>query len=382
MAGRKQSKTSGNVHIGIGGWNFAPWRDNFYPAGLPHARELEFASRHLTAIEINSTYHGTQKRTSFANWRDAVPDDFVFAVKANRFATNRRILAEGADSIHRFIDSGIAELREKLGPVVWQFAPTKQFVPDDFEAFLTLLPDSVEGVALRHVLEVRHESFMCDEYLKLARKFKAATVFTDSPKFPSFADLTADFVYARLMNAQEKVSTGYAAKDLDEWAGRVGSWADGKAPDDLPAVESSPGAKLKPKAVYLFFINGAKERAPAAAGALLERLGWVPTEDVPVKVAVSKPAAGAAQAKAASKKLETGTAATKTAAKKVPSKKAASKKAAATEARAKKVAEKKVVAKKAPARKAATTTAATQKTTAKKTTAKKTTTGKTASSTA
>lgn len=367
MAGRKQSKTSGNVHIGIGGWNFAPWRDNFYPAGLPHARELEFASRHLTAIEINSTYHGTQKRTSFANWRDAVPDDFVFAVKANRFATNRRILAEGADSIHRFIDSGIAELREKLGPVVWQFAPTKQFVPDDFEAFLTLLPDSVEGVALRHVLEVRHESFMCDEYLRLARKFKAATVFTDSPKFPSFADLTADFVYARLMNAQEKVSTGYAAKDLDEWAGRVASWADGKAPDDLPAVESSPGAKLKPKAVYLFFINGAKERAPAAAGALLERLGWVPTEDVPVKVAVSKPAAGAAQAKAASKKVQTGTAASKT----------ASKKAAATEAPAKKVAEKKMVAKKAPARKAVTRTAAT-----KKTTTKKTTTAKTASSTA
>ncbi|MCA3185787.1 MAG: DUF72 domain-containing protein, partial [Cupriavidus sp.] len=140
MAVRKQGKSSENVHIGIGGWNFAPWRDNFYPAGLPQARELEYASRHLTAIEINSTYHGTQKRTSFANWRDATPDDFVFAVKASRFATNRRILAEGADSIHRFIDSGIAELRHKLGLVVWQFAPTKQFVPDDFEAFLSLLP--------------------------------------------------------------------------------------------------------------------------------------------------------------------------------------------------------------------------------------------------
>ncbi|MCA3190687.1 MAG: DUF72 domain-containing protein [Cupriavidus sp.] len=314
MAVRKQGKSSENVHIGIGGWNFAPWRDNFYPAGLPQARELEYASRHLTAIEINSTYHGTQKRTSFANWRDATPDDFVFAVKASRFATNRRILAEGADSIHRFIDSGIAELRHKLGPVVWQFAPTKQFVPDDFEAFLSLLPASVEGVDLRHVLEVRHASFMCGEYLKLARKFNAATVFTDSPKFPSFADLTSDFVYARLMNAQEKLATGYAPKDLDAWAGRVASWAGGKTPDDLPAVEDKPGAKRKPKAVYLFFINGAKERAPAAAGALLERLGWAPSEELPVKVAVSKPAAADGPAKAPAKKAPATKAAIKSAA--------------------------------------------------------------------
>ena len=346
MAVRKQGKSSGNVHIGIGGWNFAPWRDNFYPAGLPQARELEFASRHLTAIEINSTYHGTQKRTSFANWRDATPDDFVFAVKASRFATNRRILAEGADSIHRFIDSGIAELRHKLGPIVWQFAPTKQFVPDDFEAFLNLLPASVEGVALRHVLEVRHASFMCDEYLKLARKFKAATVFTDSPKFPSFADLTSDFIYARLMNAQEKLATGYAPKDLDQWADRVASWAGGSAPDDLPAVDDKPVAKLKPKAVYLFFINGAKERAPAAAGALLERLGWSTTEDVPVKVAVSKPVAADGAARAPAKKAS---------AKKAPAKKAPVKTPAASKTEAK--AAKKAATKKAttpkPARKAA-----------------------------
>jgi len=352
MAVRKQGKSSDNVHIGIGGWNFAPWRDNFYPAGLPQARELEYASRHLTAIEINSTYHGTQKRTSFANWRDATPDDFVFAVKASRFATNRRILAEGADSIHRFIDSGIAELRHKLGPVVWQFAPTKQFVPDDFEAFLNLLPDSVEGVPLRHVLEVRHASFMCDEYLKLARKFKAATVFTDSPKFPSFADLTADFVYARLMNAQEKLATGYAPKDLDQWAGRVASWAEGKAPDDLPAVEDKPGVKLKPKAVYLFFINGAKERAPSAAGALLERLGWTPTEDVPVKVAVSRPAAVEAPAEAPAKKAPAG---------KAPQNKASVEKAPTGKAPAKKPAAKKVAAKKAATKKAATKKVATKK---------------------
>ena len=315
MAVTRQGKSASNIHIGIGGWNYAPWRDNFYPAGLAQARELEYASRHLTAIEINSTYHGTQKRTSFANWRDATPDGFVFSVKASRFATNRRVLAEGSDSISRFIDSGIAELREKLGPVVWQFAPTKQFVADDFEAFLSLLPTSVEGVKLRHVMEVRHESFMCDAYLKLARKFKAATVFTDSPKFPSFADLTSDFVYARLMNADEKVATGYAPKALDQWAKRASAWAGGKAPDDLPRVEDDPAGKLKPKEVFLFFINGAKERAPAAAGALLERLGWVPTEAVPMKA--STPKLPAATKTAAVKTVTMKPAATKTVARKI-----------------------------------------------------------------
>ena len=320
MAASRQGKSASNIHIGIGGWNYAPWRDNFYPAGLAQARELEYASRHLTAIEINSTYHGTQKRSSFANWRDATPDGFVFSVKASRFATNRRVLAEAGDSISRFVDSGIAELREKLGPIVWQFAPTKQFVADDFEAFLNLLPASVEGVKLRHVMEVRHESFMCDAYLKLARKFKAATVFTDSPKFPSFADLTADFVYARLMNSEEKIVTGYAPNDLDQWAQRATAWSVGKVPDDLPCMESEPGT-LKPKEVFLFFINGAKERAPAAAGALLERLGWAPSEDVPIKAAARKPHAA--------KKAPTKEAAAKTVtANKVTTKKAAARKAA------------------------------------------------------
>ncbi len=272
------------IRVGIGGWSYAPWRDNFYPAGLAQARELEYASRHLTAIEINSTYHGTQKRTSFAKWRDETPDGFVFSVKASRFATNRRVLAEAGDSVSKFIDSGIAELGEKLGPVVWQFAPTKQFQPEDFEAFLTLLPDSVEGVTLRHVLEVRHASFASPEYLKLARKYKMATVFTDSPKFPSIADLTSDFVYARLMDANEDIATGYAPKALDAWAQRAATWATGSVPEDLPHLDGKAPAKRR-REVFVFFINGAKERAPAAAGGLLERLGWRPTAPVPVKAA-------------------------------------------------------------------------------------------------
>lgn len=272
---RKATTPAGLVRVGIGGWNYAPWRDNFYPAKLPQSRELAYASRHLSAIEINSTYHGTQKRTSFAKWRDETPDDFVFAVKASRFATNRRVLAESGDSIARFIDSGIAELGPKLGPVVWQFAPTKQFDAEDFEAFLQLLPDSVEGVKLRHVLEVRHDSFMSPDYLKLARKYKAATVFTDSRKFPSMADLTADFVYARLMESSEKLKTGYGPKAIDEWAARTQSWARGAQPDDLPKLEERKPA-ARQREVFIFFINGAKERAPAAAQALLERLGWTP----------------------------------------------------------------------------------------------------------
>lgn len=270
------------IRVGIGGWSYAPWRDNFYPEGLAQARELEYASRHLTAIEINSTYHGTQKRTSFAKWRDETPDDFVFSVKASRFATNRRVLAESGDSIARFIDSGIAELGPKLGPLVWQFAPTKQFDAEDFEAFLKLLPDSVEGVKLRHVLEVRHASFHSPEYVKLARKYKAATVYTDSPKFPSIADLTTDFVYARLMESSEKLQTGYGPKALDAWAGHAQTWAAGKAPAELEQVEDKQPAAEK-REVFIFFINGAKERAPAAAQALLSRLGWAPQEPVPVK---------------------------------------------------------------------------------------------------
>ncbi len=275
---RKAAAPAGLVRVGIGGWNYAPWRDNFYPAKLPQSRELAYASRHLSAIEINSTYHGTQKRTSFAKWRDETPDDFVFAVKASRFATNRRVLAEAGDSIARFIDSGIAELGRKLGPVVWQFAPTKQFDAEDFEAFLQLLPASVEGVSLRHVLEVRHDSFLSPDYLALARKYKAATVFTDSRKFPSMADLTADFVYARLMESSEKLKTGYGPKALDQWAARARSWAQGAQPDDLPVLgDRQPAARQRE--VFLFFINGAKERAPAAAQALLERLGWTPPAD-------------------------------------------------------------------------------------------------------
>lgn len=262
-----------SVRIGIGGWTYEPWRNNFYPSGLVHSKELGYASRQLNAIEVNGTYYSTFKPPTFAKWRDETPDDFVFSLKASRFTTNRRVLAEAGESIERFVGSGIGELGNKLGPLVWQFMPTKVFDAEDFEAFLSLLPGKVDGLRLRHVLDVRHASFMSADYLKLARKYRCATVFCDSDDYPSFADLTADFVYARLMRSQARFVSGYAPKALDGWAQAAKSWAGGGEPADLPRVETKAKAG-PPRDVFMFFINGAKERAPAAATALLQRLGF------------------------------------------------------------------------------------------------------------
>lgn len=273
MPNRHQSQgASPTIRVGIGGWTYAPWRGTFFPEGLPHARELEYASQRLTAIEINGTYYSTQKPATFAKWRDETPDGFVFSLKASRYATNRRELAGAKDSILRFVNSGIAELGPKLGPVVWQFAPTKTFNAEDFGAFLALLPDEVDGLPLRHVLDVRHPSFACEEYLDLARRHHAATVYTDSEDFPSIADRTANFVYARLMRASTAFKAGYAPKVLDAWAERLRTWSRGADPADLPRIGQPPAGAARPQDVYAFFINGAKERAPAAARAMLERL--------------------------------------------------------------------------------------------------------------
>ena len=202
----------------------------------------------------------------------------MFSLKASRFATNRRVLAEAGESIERFIASGISELGPKLGPIVWQFMPTKQFDPQDFEAFLALLPQEVDRLPLRHALDVRHASFMAPEYLALARKFRCATVFTDSDDYPSFADITGDFVYARLMRTAAAVKAGYAPKALDDWADHALTWSAGREPEGLPRVEMGKAKAAKPRDVFAFFISGAKERAPAAAQALLKRLGFTPAQ--------------------------------------------------------------------------------------------------------
>ena len=265
------AKTAQRIRVGVGGWTYEPWRDNFYPKGLPHHRELEYAAGKLTSIEINGTYYSTQKRESFAKWRDDTPDDFVFSLKASRYATNRRLLGTAGESIERFVDSGIAELGTKLGPIVWQFMPTKRFEPDDFAAFLSLLPDSVEGVPLRHVVDVRHESFQSPEFVALAREHRVATAYSDSDDYPSFADLTGDFVYARLMRTQASEPTGYPEGALDGWAEALRMWATGGEPPGVP-LAGDKAAKAKPRDVYVYFISGAKERNPAAAMALIQRL--------------------------------------------------------------------------------------------------------------
>lgn len=260
------------IRVGIGGWTFEPWRDNFYPKGWPQTRELEYAASKLTAIEVNGTYYSSMKPATFAKWRSETPEGFVFSLKANRFATNRRVLAEAGESVERFIGSGLAELGDKLGPVLWQFAPTKRFDPVDFEAFLKLLPAQVGGLPLRHVMDVRHDSFKSPEYLALARRYNAATVFTDSDDYPSFADITGGFVYARLMRSQSALPLGFAPEALDAVAACGRIWAEGGEPEGLPRV-APPAPTGAARDVFLFFISGAKERNPAAAMAVIERLG-------------------------------------------------------------------------------------------------------------
>jgi len=276
MAVASPKTSAGPIRVGVGGWTFEPWRDNFFPKGLAHSKELGYASRQLTAIEINGTYYSTQKPESFAKWRDETPDDFVFSLKATRYATNRRVLADAGESVARFIGSGLAELGPKLGPIVWQFMPTKVFDPADFEAFLKLLPAEVGGLPLRHVLDVRHESFMVPDYLALARRYRCASVFTDSDKFPSFADPSADFIYARLMRSNAKLKNGYPPKALAQWAEHARTWAEGGTPEGLPLIATKPPAKAARRDVFMYFINGAKERAPAAAQAVLKKLGFKP----------------------------------------------------------------------------------------------------------
>jgi len=258
------------IRAGTGGWLYEPWRGLFYPEGWPQRRELEYASRKLTAIEINSTYYRTQSAASFAKWRDDTPEGFVFSVKALRYTTQRKVLAEAAESVGRFIASGITELGAKLGPIVWQFAPTKRFDPEDVERFLQFLPAQHDGCKLRHVLDVRHESFVVPEFVALARRYGAAIVLSDSDDYPLIADVSADFVYARLMRTVSEEPAGYAAPALMAWAKHASTWAKGDTPKDLPQLAAA--AKRSPRDVYMFFISGAKERAPAAALALIDRL--------------------------------------------------------------------------------------------------------------
>ena len=245
---------AGNIYVGVGGWTFEPWRGVFYTPGLPHKRELEFASRKLTSIEINGTYYSTFKPDSWRKWHDETPEGFVFSIKGSRYCTNRKQLATAGESVARYIGQGVAELKDRLGPINWQLMATKQFDPDDIAQFLELLPRDVDGLKLRHALEVRHPSFQDKRFYDLARRHNVAIVFAESEEFPMIDEPTADFTYARLMRSDESVETGYPSTALAQWAKRAKAWA-------------------KRGDVFLYFISGAKVRNPAAAQALIERLG-------------------------------------------------------------------------------------------------------------
>ncbi|HZP08161.1 DUF72 domain-containing protein [Methyloceanibacter sp.] len=276
MAEYTQAKTntsSGKIRVGIGGWIYAPWRGTFYPKGLKQADELAYAASRLTSIEINATHYRLQSPASFRKWAAAAPDGFKFSVKGPRLVTQQKVLAETGAFIKRFLASGLAELGDKLGPVLWQFAPFKKFDKDDFARFLDHLPRELDGQALHHVVEPRHASFATPEFVRLLRDCGVGAVFTEAEDFPSIADITSDVVYARLQRGDDTLPAAYPPAELDRWAARARLWAAGTSPDDLPLVDAAHQPAAKPRNVFIYFIHEGKLRAPAAAMALIERLG-------------------------------------------------------------------------------------------------------------
>ncbi|MGH6735845.1 MAG: DUF72 domain-containing protein [Methyloceanibacter sp.] len=269
---KTKGQTPGQIRVGVGGWLYAPWRGVFYPKGLKQADELAYAASRLSSIEINATHYRLQSPASFRKWGAAAPDGFVFSVKGPRLVTQQKVLAETGSFIKRFFGSGLAELGDKLGPILWQFAPFKKFDENDFARFLEHLPREIDGAPLHHVAEVRHASFQTQKFISLLRDFGVASVFVDSEDYPSIADLTGDVVYARLQRGDDAIDTAYPPGELDRWAERARTWAAGGAPDDLPVLDAAHVSDAKPHDVFIYFIHEGKLRAPAAAMALIERL--------------------------------------------------------------------------------------------------------------
>jgi uncharacterized protein YecE (DUF72 family) len=238
------------IRVGIGGWTFAPWRGSFYPAALPHARELEYASRQLTSIEINGTFYRHQSEASFSAWADETPEDFVFSVKAHRATTHGRAADDAGPAVERFLNSGLAALGSKLGPILWQFPHNRKFDPALAGAFLAHLPEKLAGRPLRHAIEARHPSFEDPAWRKLLRDRNIACVIVDSDKQSLRHDRTADFCYLRLQRNAATEPEGYASAALDDWAALITSWS---------------------TSAFVYFISGDKERAPVAARAFLSR---------------------------------------------------------------------------------------------------------------
>ena len=242
------------IRIGIGGWTFPPWRGTFYPNDLAQSKELDYASRQFGAIEINATFYGRQSPKSWTAWARTVPEGFQFAIKGSRYVVTRPKLADAEEGLGTYFRQGMAVLREKLGPFLWMLAARRQFDREDIAAFFKLLPQTLDGTPLRHVIEPRHESFRDESFFELCRDHNVAVVFGDDDEFPCIDADTASFSYARLQRMREEIPTGYDAKALDDFASRARKW------------------QSERRDSYIFMINGAKIRAPAAALELQRRL--------------------------------------------------------------------------------------------------------------
>ncbi|HEY0436123.1 MAG TPA: DUF72 domain-containing protein [Phenylobacterium sp.] len=262
---------AGRIRCGIGGWTFEPWRGVFYPEKLSQKRELEYASRHLSTIEINGTYYSSFKPDSWAKWRESTPPGFKFSVKASRFCVNRKKLVDAKPSMDIFLGQGIEELQDRLGPILWQYMATKKFDYDDFASFFDILPKALNGMPLQHVIEVRNGSFADPKFIGLCRDHNLAICNSENENYPFIPDVTADIVYLRLISASDDIPTGYVAKDLDLWADRFRTYAQGGVPGDFTPVDRT-GLPEAPRDVYAYVIHEGKVRAPAAAMELIRRV--------------------------------------------------------------------------------------------------------------
>ena len=261
------------IRTGIGGWTYPDWRKGtFYPEGLVQKRELEWASRQLGAIEINGTYHSLQKPESFRKWREATPEGFVFAIKGSSYITNRKVLASAGEAMEKFYGQGLEELGDRLGPILWQLMGTKKFEAEDIAAFFALLPRELKGLPLRYAIEVGHESFACAEFVAIAREAGVAIVWCEQAGRAPIADRTAAFAYLRCKNLVSAEPTGYPRKDLERIASLCGAWQVGETPEGLPYAGDPADNRGQGGEVFAFMINGAKERAPAAALALADTI--------------------------------------------------------------------------------------------------------------
>lgn len=283
-----------NIRVGISGWRYIPWRGSFYPKKLIQKRELYYASRTINSIEINGSFYGFQTPKSYTNWYNETPADFMFSVKGPRLITHINRLQDVETPVADFFASGLLELDEKLGPILWQFPPSFKFDKTQFRNFLKLLPrntheaeacaknasseikyNSIKKIALRplrYCVEIRNESFRTPEFINLLREFNIALVCADTAgRWPQMEDITSDFVYMRLHGDAELYKSGYSPKALDYWYRRIKIWSEGKEPDDAKRVEKPTDHNRKSRDVYCYFDNTEKLWAPYDARKILEK---------------------------------------------------------------------------------------------------------------